>query len=171
MIQQTHCKLNVQVGCVALFQKMLRRAPNVWARSCRLHYAEFQIVTTEITNQQWLETYKSLVTLSIEGFKFSALANGGATVALLAYLGNVAGKGASVPDMRCPVAAFLTGLVFCGFAMLCSYLTQLKLLNEIGRTDKVVVSHAWLLWVAISLFAFSIVSFGVGSWQAVIRFR
>lgn len=38
----------------------------------------------------WLETYKSLITLSIEGFKFSALANGGSAVALLAYLGNVA---------------------------------------------------------------------------------
>ena len=38
----------------------------------------------------WLETYKSLITLSIERFKFSAFANGGAAVALLAYLGNIA---------------------------------------------------------------------------------
>lgn len=33
-----------------------------------------------------METYKSIITLSIEGFKFAALANGGAAVALLAYL-------------------------------------------------------------------------------------
>ena len=43
-------------------------------------------------HNDWLETYKSLISLSTEGFKFCALANGGAAVAILAYLGNVAGK-------------------------------------------------------------------------------
>jgi hypothetical protein len=38
---------------------------------------------TDSTQQQWLETYKSLIAISVEGFKFSALANGGAAVALL----------------------------------------------------------------------------------------
>ena len=42
-------------------------------------------MTPELTNQHWLETYKSLITLAVGGFKFSALANGGAAVALLAY--------------------------------------------------------------------------------------
>ncbi|UUZ63395.1 hypothetical protein LP417_28245 [Polaromonas sp. P1-6] len=128
-------------------------------------------MTTDLTNQHWLETYKSLITLSVEGFKFSALANGGAAVALLAYLGNVAGKGTATPDMRYPMAAFLVGLVLCGFAMLFAYLTQLKLLNEIGRGEKPTVSHGWALWVAIFLFACSLAAFGVGSWQAVVRFR
>lgn len=124
---------------MAFLQKMCPPEPNVSFGSCRIHYLGLHTVTTEITNQQWLETYKSLVTLSIEGFKFSALANGGVTIALLAYIGNVAGKGAPVPDMRCPVTAFLTGLVFCGFAMLCAYLTQPKLFGEFARTDKGVV--------------------------------
>ena len=31
---------------------------------------------TDISNSHWLETYKSLITLSIEGFKFSALVLG-----------------------------------------------------------------------------------------------
>ena len=119
----------------------------------------------------WIETYKSLITISTEGFKFSALINGGAAVALLAYLGNVAGKGASIPDMRCPMAAFLVGLALCGFSMFFAYLTQLKLLNEIGLSEKPVLRHGMLLWIAIALFAFSLVSFGVGGWQAVIRFR
>ena len=120
-------------------------------------------------SDHWLETYKSLITLSIESFKFSALANGGAAVALLAYLGNIAGK-TSAPDMRCPMLAFLTGLTLCGFAMLFGYLTQLKLLNEIGRTEKFVIRHSLFLWLAITLFAASLIAFGVGSWQAVIRF-
>lgn len=128
-------------------------------------------MTTELANQHWLETYKSLISLSIEGFKFAVLANGGASIALLAYLGNVVGKGASAPDMRFPMASFLAGLVLCGFAMLFGYLTQLKLLNEIGRFEKPVVSHGWLLWGAITLFGCSIAAFGLGAWQAVIRFQ
>jgi hypothetical protein len=125
----------------------------------------------DVMKEHWLETYKSLITLSIEGFKFSALANGGSAVALLAYLGNVAGKSVSTPDMRCPMLAFLTGLAACGLSMLFAYLTQLKLLNEIGRQEKPLFTHGWLLWCAIILFAFSIFAFGVGSWLAVIRFH
>lgn len=125
---------------------------------------------SDISNSHWLETYKSLITLSVEGFKFSALANGGAAVALLAYLGNIAGKGLSAPDMRCPMLAFLLGLTACGFAMLCAYLTQLKLLNELCRGRKA-FSHGWLLWTPIVLFAASIIAFGIGSWLAVTRFR
>ena len=121
-------------------------------------------------SDHWLETYKSLITLSIESFKFSALANGGAAVALLAYLGNTAGKTVTSIDMRCPMLAFLVGLTLCGFAMLFGYLTQLKLLNEIGRAEKFPIRHSLFLWLAIILYASSLIAFGVGSWQAVIRF-
>ena len=127
-------------------------------------------MTTDPTDQHWLETYKSLITLSIEGFRFSALANGGAAVALLAYLGNIAGKDTATPDMRYPMAAFLVGLALCGFAMLFAYLTQLKLLNEGKVCSRPTLSHTWVLWVAIVLFACSLVAFGVGAWQAVVRF-
>ena len=126
---------------------------------------------TDISKDHWLETYKSLVTLSVEGFKFIAIANGGAAVALLAYLGNVAGKGGATPDMRCPMAAFLAGLLACGLAILFAYLTQLKLLNESGQSSTPRLSHAWLLWGAILFFLCSLASFGIGAWQAVIRFR
>ncbi|GAB2843278.1 hypothetical protein GCM10027277_08340 [Pseudoduganella ginsengisoli] len=128
-------------------------------------------MTTDLKDQHWLETYKSLITLSIEGFKFSALANGGSAVALLAYLGNVAGKGVATPDMRCPMATFLFGLACCGFAMLFAYLAQLKLLNESAVGNRPRLSHAWVLWVAIVLFGCSLAAFGVGAWQAVVRFR
>lgn len=127
-------------------------------------------MTTDTHSAHWLETYKSLITISIEGFKFCALANGGAAVALLAYLGNVAGKGSAVPDMRCPMAAFLLGLLLCGVSMLFSYLTQFKLLNEAGAAIRG-PSHVWPLWTAILAYALSIAAFGVGAWQAVLRFH
>lgn len=128
-------------------------------------------MATDLINQRWIETYKSLITLSIEGFKFAMIANGGAAVAMLAYLGNVAGKGASTPDMRYAMAAFLAGLVSCGFSMLCAYLTQLKLLNETSSTERPILTHRWLLRFAICFFLTSSVFFGIGSWQAVVTFK
>jgi hypothetical protein len=65
-------------------------------------------------NEHQLETYKSLIAIATEAFKFSALINGGAAVAILAYLGNAAGKGAAFPDMRGSMAYFLGGLFLCG---------------------------------------------------------
>jgi hypothetical protein len=74
----------------------------------------------DIQKEHALETYKSLIQISVEGMKLLALLNGGAAVALLAYLGNVAGKGSQTPDMRYPMGFFLAGLVLCGLAFLCS---------------------------------------------------
>ena len=120
-------------------------------------------------HDDWLETYKSLITLSTEGFKFCAFANGGAAVAILAYLGDVVGKGFSPPDMSCPMAFFLAGLVFCGAAMLVAYLNQLRRLNRLSRSDD--PSKDWRLWVAMALFVFSLAAFALGSWKAVVAFR
>ena len=128
-------------------------------------------MASERSNQHWIETYKSLITLSIEGFKFAALANGGAAVALLAYLGNVTGKGVCAPDMRWAMAAFLVGLIACGCSMLFGYLTQLKLLNESRGCEYPKLTHGYLLWFAIFMFACSLVAFGISSWQAVVGFR
>ena len=127
------------------------------------------MVDTE--RDHWLETYKSLITISVEGFKFLALANGGAAVALLAYLGNVAGKGFQTPDMRLPMLAFLIGLGFCAVSMLFSYFTQLRLLNEIGASQTNTGIHQIPLWIAVCFFMLSLIAFGVGSWVAVIRFH
>lgn len=122
-------------------------------------------------NQHFIETYKSLITISIEGFKFCAFANGGAAVAILAYLGNVAGKDGSAPDMRFAMGAFLTGLVACGIAMLFAYFTQLQLLNESANRNNRKCQHTCLLRASILFVALSIFSFALGSWHAVISFH
>jgi len=122
----------------------------------------------------YTETYKSLITLSVEGFKFCALANGGAAVALLAYLGNIASKGASVPNMRLPMAWFLVGLGLCGLAMFLAYLTQLYLFRESrdGALPGAVMAnrHRWMHTSSMTAFALSLAAFCVGSWTAVTRF-
>jgi hypothetical protein len=120
-------------------------------------------------HDDWVETYKSLITLSTEGFKFCALANGGAAVALLAYLGNVAGKSAPVPDVRCAMASFLAGLVLCGVAMLFAYISQLTRLNRLSRRED--PSKDWRLTVVIVFTMASLIAFGCGSWLAVVAFK
>jgi hypothetical protein len=124
-------------------------------------------VADDINQQRWLETYKSLINISIEGFKFLALANGGAAVALLAYLGNRSPPG----GMVCPIVAFALGVAACGVSMLCAYLTQLTLFNELsaGRTGRP-LRHQWLLWLAIALVALSLAAFVAGSILAAERF-
>lgn len=119
---------------------------------------------------QIAETYKSMITLSVEGFKFCALANGGAAVALLAFLGNVASKGASGPDMRAPMGAFLLGLVFCAIAVFFAYMTQFRLLRELFAGGQLAVRHPVLLWMSAAAYVLSIAAFSAGAVLAVIRF-
>jgi hypothetical protein len=119
----------------------------------------------------WIETYKSLVTLSTEAFKFCALANGGAAVAILAYLGNVVGKDhlVPVPEMRYPMAAFLEGLVFCGLAMLFAYCIQFRRLNRLAQAMN--PKGDWpLLIIAMGFAILSLIAFATGSGLAVVSF-
>jgi hypothetical protein len=126
-------------------------------------------MVNNITEVDWQETFRSLVTLAVEGFKFCALANGGAAVAILAYLGDIAGKSGPLPDMTCAMASFLLGLVFCGCAMIFAYLTQLNRLNLLA--DGKGTRGDWRLAVALLFISLSVLCFGIGSLLAVTSFR
>lgn len=126
-------------------------------------------MSDNIGNDHWLETYKSLVTVATEGFKFSTLINGGAAVALLAYLGNVAGSNKPVPNMRYAMFCFLLGLFLCGLSIMFAYFTQLKRLNDISQNKN--PSRSRWLTLAIITFELNIVSFIIGSLMAVISFN
>jgi hypothetical protein len=78
------------------------------------------------------ETFKGLIQLSIELVKMLALINGGALVALLAYLGNVATHSpANIhPHLRRALGYFCNGLFATIWVMIFAYLTQLRLYNE-----------------------------------------
>lgn len=127
----------------------------------------------DIHKEHAVETYKSLIQISVEGMKLLALLNGGAAVALLAYLGNVASKCGPVPDMRFSMIYFLAGLVLCGLCFVTSYLTQLALYNEaIGPPPKMFYQkHQWWLWFAMFFVLASIGAFACGSYEAVANFR
>jgi len=116
----------------------------------------------DIGKERAVETLKSLVQISVEGLKLLALLNGGAVVALLAYLGNIAGKSVA-PNMRLPIVLFVVGLCLDGFAFAGSYLTQLWLYNERG-------SHRYFLWSTFALAILSLGFFGAGAYAAAVRF-
>src|SRR5262245_57404650 len=124
----------------------------------------------EIDQQHAIETYRSLIQISLEGFRLLALLNGGAAVAVLAYLGNIAGKGIRVPDMRCPMGCYMTGLVLCALSFIGSYETQLTLFNEaMGRTPS--GRHGLWLVLSLGLVVLSLAAFALGSFLAVSALR
>ena len=105
--------------------------------------------------------------------KILLLLNGGAAVAILAYLGNVSGNAAAFPDMRIPMGCYIAGLVLCSLAFATMYLTQFFRFNELvnnAYANRQGVHTKWLL-LAFSLAILSIVSFAVGSFYAVTLFR
>jgi hypothetical protein len=123
----------------------------------------------DISKEHAVETFKSIVQISLEGLKLLALFNGGAAVALLAYLGNVAGKGLPVPNMRLPMVCYVVGLVACGLAFLSGYLTQFWLYNE--STDQAPRGRHVKYQASGILFALlGLAAFAAGSCVAAWRF-
>ena len=84
-------------------------------------------------NDHQAETYRSMVSLSTEALKTLFLINGGAVVALLAYLGQAASRNQLARRAECPLAFFVAGLVLCALAFGSAYRTQLAIYNEAAR--------------------------------------
>jgi hypothetical protein len=118
------------------------------------------------------ETYKSLITLSIEALKTLALLNGGAAVAILAYLGNLASHApapAHLPAIKPALLWYCAGLTATALAFVFAYCTQLALYNEeIGLRDRGHVRrrHPITLWIGVGLALIAVIAFGIGCWCA-----
>jgi hypothetical protein len=79
-----------------------------------------------------VETFKGLITLSIEALKALLLINGGAAVAILAYLGSLASRGstAHLPNMKGALLCFAIGVLATALAFIVAYFTQFCLYYE-----------------------------------------
>jgi hypothetical protein len=128
----------------------------------------------EIRNQHAVETHRGLLQIATEGLKILLPLNGGAAVAILAYLGNLSANATPVPDMRLPMGFYIAGLVLCGLAYAMAYLTQFLRLNELlyeaDATNKPKRHKIWLGF-AFSLAVLSLLSFAAGSFSAVTLFE
>lgn len=124
----------------------------------------------DASKEHFVETFKSLITLSVEGFRYLALINGGALVALLAYLGNVTKNGVALPDLRCALFFFLFGLVGCGVALFFAYCTQLRLFQELSGQIPKDSQHPKMLSRSMWAYASSLGMFFIAAVLTVIAF-
>ncbi len=92
-----------------------------------------QSLPTQTTPWHLQETYKSLITISVECLKMLAIVNGGAAVAVLTYLGNLASHAASgqptihiTPALMC----YCGGLFAAILAFVLGYVVQLHTMRK-----------------------------------------
>jgi uncharacterized membrane protein YidH (DUF202 family) len=122
----------------------------------------------ELQRRRAIEAFKSLPAIALSGLKLLALLNGGAAVAILAYLGNVSKSGGPVPRMVWPMALYVLGLFLCGVAFLLAYRTQFLVWNEAKGAIRERSHMSALVWTQVAAVA-SLVAFVVGSlWAAVL---
>lgn len=118
-----------------------------------------------------IETYKSLIQYGSTALKFVLLANGGAAIALLSFLGNAYAKYGMAVDMRWPMLCFVGGVLVGGLATITAYLTQFTLYNESQREAPNHKSRSHTLWLYLSLLlvTLGVAAFGIGALSAAWR--
>jgi hypothetical protein len=123
------------------------------------------------------ETFKGLITLSIELLKALLLINGGAAVAILAYLGNLSSHDSSAghqPNMKNALLCFSVGVLTAAVTFLVAYLTQLRLyMEEHGRHEhqQFRTLHPMGITLGTILVIASAFAFGAGCWIAASAFQ
>ena len=123
---------------------------------------------------QWhlTETYKALITLAVEALKMLALVNGGAAIAVLTYLGNLASRaapGQMMPDVIPALRWYCAGLAVTVLAVGAAYVAQSRLdTEEIKKREGVKVRQRHILgvWLGVLLALFSVAAFATGSLKA-----
>ena len=119
-------------------------------------------------NEHTSETYKSMIGISVEGLKALQLLNGGAIVALLAYLGQVPAAPCQVGSIAFPLAMFVGGLVCGTFGFFSSYFTQFALFNEsLNRSGMFGWPHTRWLWTTVVIALLSLGGFAGGALTSV----
>ena len=120
----------------------------------------------DFNKEHSIETYRSLIKVSLEGLKTLLLINGGAVIAVLAYLGQTKQGPKLASYAWFPVGIFVSGVFLCAFAFLGSYCTQFALYNEsVNSGEYNGPPHVICLWVTIVLIVLSLLCFAGGSFS------
>lgn len=120
----------------------------------------------EVEAEHAVETYKSLISISTEGFKALQLLNGGAVLAVLTYLGQRHTTGPDVLRAALPMGLFVAGLAAGTLVYATSYLTQFALHNENMKRYKVGKHKKWL-WLSFILCLASLALFSFGAFACL----
>jgi hypothetical protein len=115
-----------------------------------------------------IETYRSLITIALAGLKTLMLINGGAVVALLAYLGQSPQGPTLAPRVFSSLGAFVAGVFFCLCAFFGSYQTQFALYNEaVSPATKAGGSHMRWQRITLAFVLLSCLAFATGAFLSV----
>ncbi len=117
-----------------------------------------------------LETFKSLISISGEVIRALMYLNGGAVVALLAYLGQAQNGADIARHATWPLIWFVIGLVLSVGTFIGSYLTQLSLYQESVHRQTYKGSHTRWLWPSIVAGVLSLVAFSIGAFSSISAF-
>ncbi|MEI5998270.1 hypothetical protein H3V53_13960 [Paraburkholderia bengalensis] len=121
----------------------------------------------DFIHEHKVETYKSLITISLEAFKYLALLNGGAAAGMLTGMDRVViliGKSA----FRESMVFFVAGLACSGLAIILAWCTQYRLHAEnIGRAK--LDSHKSIVNIALVCVILSFAAFCIGSLHAAFK--
>ena len=121
----------------------------------------------EFQRQHRIETYKSMISISVEAFKYLALLNGGAAAGMLATSERLV-KILPLLSLRVTLACFVAGLVFDGLALFLAYWTQNTLFNEeLNRAPR--GRHVKMVGAATALCILSLIAFCVGALVAAMN--
>ncbi|WP_215843664.1 hypothetical protein HHS34_007285 [Acidithiobacillus montserratensis] len=116
--------------------------------------------------QKHIETYKSIISLSVELYKALLLLNGGGLIALLTYIGSQHGLAPTNTWLSSAIYIFIGGLSLVPISFALSYGVQIGIYNRFlnpnkrGKTDKSIDRK---FYCAMTLTALSIVCFVVAS--------
>jgi hypothetical protein len=114
------------------------------------------------------ETYKSMISISVEAMKSLLLVNGGAVIAVLSYLGAI-NNPAVASQAGLPLGLFVAGVVFNVFTFVGSYLTQFALFNESMRPKKYKgPKHETFLCLSFAFLALCLFSFVGGCISSIM---
>jgi hypothetical protein len=122
----------------------------------------------ELQKEHAIETYRSLIRISLAGLKTLMLINGGAVVALLAYLGQSPQGPSLAPRILWSLGAFVLGVIFCVCAFFGSYQTQFALFNEtISSTARTEFRHMTWQRITVAFVSLSCGAFAIGAISSV----
>ena len=115
-----------------------------------------------------IETFKSLPSIAIEMLKSLIPVNGGAAVAMLAFLGQAPQGRVLATHAWWPLGLFAAGVFAAALAFAGAYLTQLMLYGEsaFGAQHKG-PSHTFFLWPSVALAIVSVICFCAGAMSSV----
>ena len=114
------------------------------------------------------ETYRSLISISIEFFKALLLINGGSIVAILAFLGQASNVQQIAKCISFPLGCFVIGTCLSALAFFFSYATQFALFNErISPKEYSGPKHMCFAYFTAGIAVLSLVAFSVGAFTSI----